>query len=345
MTREVIQLEPTLDPHVFFQREYEAVTPALPFDADNSDDAIAWQKKARARLKKLLGDLPMPTGPVRSRVLEERTFPGYKRTKLELETQPGLLAIAYYLVPDDRPKKTPAVLAVPGHSKSVDELVGGVDGKGDPLDYALQCCRAGLPTLAMEQLGFGERRHEEAIKANPEGGAYCIVPSGAALMLGRNLTGYRVLDAQRALDWLSEQAEVDPNRLGMTGISGGGLTTFFTTAIDTRIKSCLVSGYFNTFRDSVYSIYHCTDNFVPGILQWFEMPDMVGMIVPRRAYFMQGDEDPIFPIAGFKQAVRKADEIYDLYGVQSRMVAEVFHGKHEWKGEKGVPWLAEALRG
>jgi len=337
-------LKPTLDPHVFFQREYEAVTPALPFVAQTSEEALAWQRKARARLRKLLGDMPGITGPVKSRVLEERTFPGYTRTKLELETQPGLLAVAYYLLPDDRPAKGPAVLAVPGHSKSVDELVGGIDGKGDPLDYALQCCKAGLPTLAMEQIAFGERRHKEAIREKPEGGTFCIVPSGAALMLGRNLTGYRVLDAQRALDWLSARPEVDPKRLGITGISGGGLTTFFTMALDTRLKACLVSGYFNTFRDSVYSIYHCTDNFVPGILRWYEMPDMVGMIAPRRAYFMQGDEDDIFPIKGFKQAVKKAKEIYKVYGVPERMASEVFHGVHEWKGQKGVAWLAEALR-
>lgn len=337
-------LKPTLDPHIFFQREYEAVTPALPFVAETAEEALDWQKKARLRLGKLLGDLPKLTGPVDSHVIEERKFAGYTRTKLELETQPGLLAVAYYLLPDDRPEKSPAVLAVPGHSKSVDELVGGVDGKGDPLDYALQCCRAGLPTLAMEQIGFGERRQQEAIEEKPEGGTYCIVPSGAALMLGRNLTGYRVHDAQRALDWLSARPEVDPKHLGMIGISGGGLTTFFTTAIDTRIKACLVSGYFNTFRDSVYSIYHCTDNFVQGILQWYEMPDMVGMIAPRHAYFVQGDEDPIFPVKGFRQAVKKADEIYHLYGVRSRLGTEVFHGEHEWNGEKGVPWFAKALR-
>ena len=288
--------------------------------------------------------MPRIAGPVKSRVLEERAFPGYTRAKLELETQPGLLAVAYYLLPDDRPARGPAALAVPGHGRSVDELVGGADGEGDPLDYALQCCRAGLPTLAMEQIAFGERRHEEAIREKPEGGTFCIVPSGAALMLGRNLTGYRVLDAQRALDWLSARPEVDPKRLGITGISGGGLTAFFTMALDTRLKACLVSGYFNTFRDSVYSIYHCTDNFVPGILRWYEMPDMVGMIAPRHAYFMQGDADDIFPVEGFRRAVKKAREIYRVYGVPDRMASEVFRGVHEWKGQNGVAWLAAALR-
>lgn len=338
-------MKPTLDPQVFFRREYESAAPALPFDAATPEEASAWAKKARARLRRLIGSPGKPGGPVKSRVVEERKFPGYSRTKLELETQPGLLAPAYYLLPDDRPARGPAVLAVPGHGKSVEDLIGGVEGEGDPLDYALQCCRAGLPTLAMEQLAFGSRRHEEAIRANPDGGTYCIVPAGAALMLGRTMIGYRVLDARRALDWLSARPEVDPGRLGMTGISGGGQITFFTTAADTRIRACLVSGYFNTFRDSVYSIYHCTDNFVPGILRWYEMPDMVGMIAPRYAFFEQGDRDPIFPAAGFRQAVAKAREVYAAWGVPKRMGAQIFPGEHEWNGGKGIPWLVKSLSG
>lgn len=337
-------MKPTLDPLVLFQREYADISPKLAFDAETIDQALAWQRKARPRLRRLLGDFPRIGGPVNSRVLEEKSFPAHTRQKLELELRPGLLATAYYLLPDDRLNMGPAVLAVPGHSKSVDELVGGADGGGDPLDYALQCVRAGLPTLALEQMAFGERRHAQAIREKPEGGSSCIVPAGAALMLGRTLTGYRVFDARRALDWLSARPEVDPARLGMTGISGGGQITFFTAAADTRLKAVLVSGFFNTFRDSVYSIYHCTDNFIPGILRWFEMPDIAGLIAPRHAFFKQGKDDPIFPLAGFREAVNKAEVIWRTFGVPERMGTHIFPGEHIWNGEKGIPWLAKTLR-
>ena len=186
-------MKPTLDPLVFFQREYEEVTSALPFSAASINEAEAWQKKARAHLQKLLGDLPRISGPVASRVLEERRFPGYTRTRLELELRPGLLAIAYYLLPDNRPKKGPAVLVLPGHCGSVDILVGGPNGDDRQLsDYALQCVLAGLPTLALEQIAFGYRRHQAAIDESPDGGTACNIPTGAALMLGRTLVGYRV---------------------------------------------------------------------------------------------------------------------------------------------------------
>ena len=332
-----------MDPLVFFQREYDKIVPALPFVAKTIEEAVAWQKKARPQLQRLLGDFPRVTGPVDSRVLEERGFSDYHRTKLSLELYPGLTATAYYLLPKTRPKKGPAILAVPGHGKSVEDLIGGPDGKGDPLDYALQCAKAGIPTLALEQIAFGERRHTLAIRENPEGGTACIVPAGAALMLGRTLMGYRIVEARRALDWLSARPEVDANRLGMTGISGGGQVTFHTAALDPRIKAVLVSGYFNTYRGSVYSIYHCTDNFIPGIIRWFEMPDLVGLIAPRAAFFEQGDKDPIFPVETFRFAVEKAQRIYKVFGVPERTGSVIFPGEHEWNGKEGIPWLARML--
>ena len=343
MAEGVTHLKPTMDPLVFFQREYEKVRPTLPFTARTIEEAVAWQKKARPRLQRLLGDFPKIKGPVQSRIIEERSFPDYHRTKLSFELFPGLTAVGYYLNPKERPKKGPAILALPGHGKSVEDLIGGVSGEGDPLDYALQCVKAGLPTLALEQIAFGQRRHAQAIRENPEGGTACIVPAGAALILGRTLMGYRVVEARRALDWLASRPEVDPRRLGMTGISGGGQVTFHTAALDPRIKGVLVSGYFNTYRGSVYSIYHCTDNFIPGIVRWFEMPDLVGLIAPRAAFFEQGDKDPIFPVETFKQAVEKAKRIYKVFGVPERMGSVIFPGEHEWNGKQGIPWLARTL--
>ncbi len=336
-------MKPTIDPMVFFLREYADAVPSLPFDACTPGEALAWAKKARSRLQKLLGDFARPSGAVKTRTIEERKFPGYTRTKLEMDLYPGLTAIAYYLLPDNRPKRGPAVLASPGHGNSVDDIVGGPDGEGYPGDYALQCVRAGLPTLALEQIAFGERRYAEAISEKPGGGTSCITPTGAALMLGRTLLGYRVAEARRAIDWLSARPEVDPKRIGMTGISGGGSTTFFTACLEPRIHATVICGYFNTFRDSVYSIYHCADNFVPGIVRWFEMPDLVGLIAPRPLFVMQGESDPLFPLKGFKQAVKKAKTIYSAYGVPENLDTHTYPGLHEWNGDKAIPWLVEEL--
>lgn len=65
------------------------------------------------------------------------------------------------------------------------------------------------------------------------------------------------------------------------GISGGGLVAAFASALDERIKAAVVSGYVNTFEASIMAIRHCIDNYVPGLLQDAEMPDIVGLIAPR----------------------------------------------------------------
>ena len=69
----------------------------------------------------------------------------------------------------------------------------------------------------------------------------------------------------RAVDFLEARPAVDPARIGCLGISGGGMITLFTAALDTRIKAALVSGYLNSFHDSIMSISHCEDNYIPGV--------------------------------------------------------------------------------
>ena len=85
-------------------------------------------------------------------------------------------------------------------------------------------------------------------------------------------------------------------RVGCMGISGGGTVTLFATALEPRIRAAMVSGYLNTFRDSIGSLAHCIDNYVPGILNWAEMHDVAGLIAPRPLFVESGEKDNIFPI-------------------------------------------------
>ena len=72
----------------------------------------------------------------------------------------------------------------------------------------------------------------------------------------------------------------------------------------------MVSGYLNTFRDSVGSLAHCVDNYVPGILNWAEMHDVAGLIAPRPLFVESGEQDNIFPIAASIASFRDVRGIY-----------------------------------
>ena len=95
------------------------------------------------------------------------------------------------------------------------------------------------------------------------------------------MIGWRVHDVMRTIDWIGTRKELDVSRVGCMGISGGGTCTLFSAALEPRIRAAMVSGYLNTFRDSVFSLSHCIDNYIPGILNWAEMYDVAGLIAPR----------------------------------------------------------------
>jgi hypothetical protein len=204
-------------------------------------------------------------------------------------------------------------------------------GVGYAKEYALQCVEHGYVTFAVEQLALGARRDEAARKAGPTANS-CQPAACAALLLGQSMAAWRVWDAMRAIDYLSTRREVDASRIATLGASGGGTTSLLTGAIDERVKVAVVSAYFNTFRDSIVSIAHCPDNYVPGLLQDMEMYDLSGLVAPRRLFVESGRRDRIFPIEGFQVAAAKAQGIYAAFGVSDHFSSEIHEGAHEFSG-------------
>lgn len=305
----------------------------------------AWQAAFREKFAALLGGLEAwerpPLSPVVSEIVE---CDGYRRETVMFTTRPGLTAFGYFLVPSDRPTAPirPTVLCIPGHGVGVDGMCGLLPEEYAE-DFALQCVRNGYPTFALEITGFGRRRDAAARRSGP-GTSSCGRDSTAALMLGETMSGWRVWDAMRALDYLETRTEcVDPSRLAVMGISGGGLVSLFTAALDTRISACVVSSYFNTFAASVLSIDHCVDNYVPGLLQLCEMPDLAALVAPRALFAVTGDTDPIFPIGAFNEAVGEAQQIYQAFGQPDRFASEIFEGGHRFHGEGAFPFLRQQL--
>jgi dienelactone hydrolase len=323
------------------QPEYGWAT--APIDRKGAEDRSEWQTAFRERFSLLLGDLTAwerpPLAPV---VLDVVQCDRYRRETIAFTTRPGLTAFGYLLIPDGITAPRPAVLCIPGHGVGVDGMCGLAEEEY-AADFALQCVRQGYTAFGLEITGFGRRRDAAAKRVGP-GASSCGRDSTAALMLGETMSGWRVWDAMRALDYLETRTDaVDPARLAIMGISGGGLVSLFTAALDTRIKACVVSSYFNTFADSVLSIDHCVDNYVPGLLQLCEMPDLAALVAPRALFAVTGDTDPIFPIAAFRAAVAQAEEIYRTFGEPGRFGSEIFAGGHRFHGVGAFDFLRTHL--
>jgi cephalosporin-C deacetylase-like acetyl esterase len=339
-----------LDTMSYSMRAYRANKPALAFDSKTPEEARSWQRKLRRKLISLLGGFPRERVPLSPRSYGTEEFDGYTREKVIFRSRRGMSVFAYMLLPKPLPTEPiPAVLCLHGHGRGVDDIVGiEEDGSmrkgygGYQNDFALQCVDHGYAALAIEQFGFGHRRDEKA-RASGTGGSSCQPTSGTALLLGETMIGWRVYDGIRALDYLQTREEIDSTRLADMGISGGGTTSFYLAAVDQRVKAAVISGYFNTYKDSIVSVSHCMDNYIPGILKYAEMYDIAGLIAPRALFAESGTKDNIFPYRATQLAVRKARVIYGVFGYRNRIGLEVFEGEHQFYGRGAFEFLAKWL--
>jgi dienelactone hydrolase len=338
------------DSQEFCLAVYDDIKPVLAFDARDVRSPRAWQATARAKIIELLGGFPSRRVALRPEVVEHLDFGTYTRERVVFDTREHLTAVGYLLLPAHRRSPLPVIVCLPGHGRGVTDILGLNDdgtpreerGVGYSKEYGMQCLGRGYAVFALEQLGFGARRDAAARREGPAANS-CRPAACAALLLGQTMIGWRTWDAMRAIDYLATRPEVDASRIATLGASGGGTTSLFTAALDDRVKVGVVSAYFNTFRDSIVSLSHCPDNYVPGMLESMEMSDVAGLIAPRRLFVEGGERDPIFPVKGFQTAVAKAERIYDAFGVPDHFDHELHDGVHEFRGTRAFEFLARYL--
>src|SRR5262245_23582846 len=338
-----------LDSLVYSLNRYEKVHPSLSFRASARGEAVQWQRKLRQRLVESLGGFPGDRGRLEPRVLRKEQMDGYAREQILFWSRPELQVFGYLLVPDNFQRPGPVMICLPGHGRGVDDIVGiDKEGKqrkrygGYQNDFALQCVPHGIAAFAIEQLGFGHRRDDAARKSSPEKSS-CQPAAGAALMLGETMAGWRTWDVMRAIDYLETREEIDSKRIGCMGISGGGTVTLYAAAVEPRIRLAFLSGAFCTFQQSIFSIAHCIDNYVPGILKLAEASDIAGLIAPRPLFVENGEQDSIFPVDGTRLAFEKTRSIYRMLDKEENLALEDFPGKHEFWGKKGFEFVKRHL--
>lgn len=310
-----------------------------------------WRSELAAAFAERLGGFPETAAELQPVLLERTVCPGYTRERIEITTYEGLRMPLYLLIPEQPlSSPAPAVLAIHGHGYGSREIVGlkpdGSDREGDPglhKDFAVSLVKQGFVVAAPEVLGFGDRRLEEDLASGEPGRNSCFRLSSALLMAGKTMAGYRIYETMRALDYLQTRQEVKDERIGIMGISGGGLVAGFTAALDQRISCAVVSGYANTFADSILTRNHCLDNYIPGILLDAEMPDLLGLMAPRALFLESGDADHLFGPEGVRTALAQLQTIYSAADHAGQLQADFFAGGHEIHGEPAFAWLRKQL--
>ncbi|MGE5529719.1 MAG: dienelactone hydrolase family protein [Patescibacteria group bacterium] len=343
-----------LQPAHFLWRQYRPETAPYRFAARGRDEAVRWQARAREELARALGFQDIPNTPFEAEVLERVDKKDYTREKILLRTSEASLMPVYLLIPRGTPP-FPCILAFHGHGYGVKDIVGlWEDGseRGTPdgihQDFAVALCRRGFAVAAPEIACFGERRTDFSYLntlLGQEEPTSCQHAAMLAIHLGGSILGLRVHDARRLVDYLACRAEFDLGRLGAMGLSGGGMHTFFSACLDTRIRACVISGYFSTFRESVLAMNHCPCNIVPGLHRFGEMHDLAGLIAPRPLLVEAGDRDPIFPLEAVRRGVAGARDVYEIFGAAGNLRTDYFEGRHQISGRVAYDFLHENLSG
>ena len=326
----------------------------LRFQAHSAEQAAAWQTAVRPELRAALGFTHLPAAELNPRLIERVERDGYTREKWLLQTWQGALMPVYLLLPHTPQTPLPVVVAFSGHGYGAKDVVGLWEDGAERLtpdgyhkDFGIELCRKGFAVAAPEISCFGERVTDYASLDQTLGQPIpytCEHTAHMAMHLGGSVIGLRAHDATRLIDWLETKPELDTHRLGAMGISGGGMHTLFSTCLDERIRACVISGYYSSFRDSLLAMHHCSCNFVPGLQRFGEMYDLIGLVAPRPVLVEAGTHDPLFPIQAVQSSVQIAREkVYRLWGAESQFESDIFEGRHRISGARAYDFLWEKL--
>jgi cephalosporin-C deacetylase-like acetyl esterase len=279
--------------------------------------AEARQREVRKKLLTLIGDLP-PKTPLNAKSLGTTQADGFRIEKILFESQPNFPVTALLYLPDPKPaakpnapqQKLPAIVVSPGH---------GFTGKATDYTFASTFARNGFAVLSYDPIGQGERLQypdpadpsKTLLKASTgEHGEAGLQPT----LIGDAPARIIVWDSIRAVDYLLSRPEVDPNRIGAFGCSGGGTMTSLLGAIDTRVHAIAVACYLTSFdtllpalgpQDAEQSI----PNFIANGL---DFPDWVEVAAPRPYAIISTAQD-MFPYAGVLATATEARRFYSLF--------------------------------
>ncbi|HZY84046.1 MAG TPA: prolyl oligopeptidase family serine peptidase [Gemmataceae bacterium] len=307
---------------------------------DGAKTKEEWEAR-RPRLRReyldMLGLWPLPERtPLHATVTGTVDRDGVVIEKLHYQSRPGLYVTANLYRPKEPKGKLPAVLYVCGHSGR------GRDGNKTAFqDHGMWFAGNGYVCLIVDTLQLGE-------VAGNHHGTYNL---GRWWWQSRGYTpaGVECWNGVRGLDYLVSRPDVDPNRLGVTGISGGGAATFWIAAADERVRCAVpVSGMsdLESYVSNKVINGHCDCMFLVNTYQW-HWTTIAALVAPRPLLFANSDNDRIFPMDGNRRVMARLRKLYTMYGKPELVDEYVSKGGHDDRPDLRVAafqWMNKHLK-
>jgi dienelactone hydrolase len=273
-------------------------------------DWVSRQSEVQQRLKEIIGGFPEKT-PLNPRITGTLRGNGFRVEKVIFESLPRFYVTAALFIPDDLKGKAPAVIYCSGHtfesfrSRVYQHMI-------------INLVKKGCVVLAFDPIGQGERLQyldEEGSKSIYSTPTHeHSYPGGQCFLTGNCLAGYMIWDGIRSVDYLLTRPEVDPERLGITGRSGGGTQSAYIAAFDPRIKiaapECYITGFEYLFKS--IGPQDAEQNF-PGFLHsGLDLADLLEVRAPKPALIISTTND-FFSIQGARETYQEVKNAYEKW--------------------------------
>jgi dienelactone hydrolase len=309
------------------QEYLRQATAAVEADFPEATQSLAqWTEQRPALLEEyynMLGLWPLPEKtPLRATITGTVDRGDYVVENLHYQSRPGLYVTANLYRPAHIPPGTrlPTVLYVCGHSPR------GRDGnKTAYQSRGIWFARHGYVCLVLDTLQMGEI-------AGVHHGTY-REERWWWISRGYTPAGVEAWNGVRGIDYLVSRSDVDPDRIGVTGISGGGATTFWIAAADERARVVVpVSGMadLESYVSNRVINGHCDCMFLYNTHQW-PWTRFAALVAPRPMLFVNSDQDPIFPMDANERVINRLERVYSWYGAGDHVDSFVSIGGHAYR--------------
>ncbi len=275
----------------------------------------------------------------------------FVRETIEFNTAPWFRVPGYFYTPKKVPLPAPSLVVF--HEWGGPMLFGADRVSGEPLHPVITDHRRrytggraladwfashGYAVIVIDAYHFG-RRAPRGMSGLPE--AYdpaklddatlkryeTVVRDGLYLGVrqlnwaGTTWAGVNYGDDSRCVDYLLSRKEVDPERIGCTGLSGGGWRTNILAALEPRIKAAVSVGWMTTGdTQQPYNVSGAIGTFclLPGVWNRLDVPDLIAMAAPKAVMVVSTTKDPLFPPLGQREAARQIADAYAWAGCAAR---------------------------
>ncbi|HEX7379983.1 MAG TPA: prolyl oligopeptidase family serine peptidase [Pirellulales bacterium] len=307
----------------YFRAETAALAERSLTDVATLEDWTSRRDEYRRQLAEMLGLDPLPR-----RTDLKPTSTGKHETawftveNLHFQSRPGLYVTANLYLPKGLDKPAPAVLYVCGHALVKKDGVS-FGNKTHYQHHGGWFARNGYVCLTIDTLQLGEI----------EGLHHGTYREGMWWWNSRGYTpaGVEAWNCVRALDYLQSRPEVDGQRLGVTGRSGGGAYSWWIAALDERIKAAAPTAGITDLENHVVDGCvegHCDCMFMVNTYRW-DYPQVAALVAPRPLLIVNTDSDPIFPLNGVERLHAKVRHLYQLHDADNKLGLQISTGGHK----------------